>query len=644
MQLLRSFTTFSRPGQDVPIKYAYLALGRLRGFLLDCDNYNRTFDDCMDPVIRVCTRAMISESLLGLGLDASEPVGLDDLTEMIAMIQEACAEDIRIAKARLDQGSFSYEDLAELFLPGTKVVGPAAALHDAMGYTVRSSGYQEEKSLFGAKLSFSLELEFVASVGDRFGIVRFQELIGMWNGQKAMSVLFYQPINAAFLERFTLRGKTYEKIALGANFLQCAKGMFFSGSVKGTSDDGRVMVDIMTAIESGKKPASGTDTGSYALDVFTGRYAKAVHQGRLRKQGKGDPAVQKDEATGVLIIDNMCFVDRLPEDWLWNCWPVASAYHFSSKVWGQVMVEGLSPVQWQEQAWDNLVLPSDRKALLKAIVRRQREVSEIDIIKGKGEGTTFLLYGPPGTGKTLTAEAMSELFHKPLYVLSAGEMGTVPETLEEKFSDALRICAKWDCLCLVDEADTFLEQRKGSDIVRNALVCVMLRLLEYHPGVLFLTSNKVKGIDTALQSRLTMAFKYEPLDFDARHKVWTFLLNRVGRHGQESTNGFMAQFDVDVLAQAPLNGRQIKNCVRLSQALAVDNGQVLSQSVLLTTLATICTFQRDLQDGADDEYLDAADTGEQKLRMTAYMSSVSSERARKSRYSCINGISKCLGA
>ena len=43
--------------------------------------------------------------------------------------------------------------------------------------------------------------------------------------------------------------------------------------------------------------------------------------------------------------------------------------------------------------------------------------------------------------------------------------------------------------------------------MRNALVCVMLRQLEYHPGVLFLTTNKVRGIDAAIQSRLTLALK-----------------------------------------------------------------------------------------------------------------------------------------
>merc|ERR1712066_646723 len=98
-----------------------------------------------------------------------------------------------------------------------------------------------------------------------------------------------------------------------------------------------------------------------------------------------------------------------------------------------------------------------------AVVEKQRDVGSIDVIKGKGEGTTFLLYGEPGTGKTLTAEAMAEVLHKPLYVLSSGEMGTTPAELETRISSALHLCSRWNCLCLIDEADIFLEERSGKD-------------------------------------------------------------------------------------------------------------------------------------------------------------------------------------
>ena len=37
-------------------------------------------------------------------------------------------------------------------------------------------------------------------------------------------------------------------------------------------------------------------------------------------------------------------------------------------------------------------------------------------------------------------------------------------------------------LVLIDEAEMLLERRTKGDIVRNAMVCVMLRLLEYYRG------------------------------------------------------------------------------------------------------------------------------------------------------------------
>merc|ERR1712187_469999 len=107
----------------------------------------------------------------------------------------------------------------------------------------------------------------------------------------------------------------------------------------------------------------------------------------------------------------------------------------------------------------------------------------------------------------------------------------------------------------------------------------------YHPGVLFMTTNRVKGIDPAVQSRLTLALKYEPLDKLAREEIWKNLLKRLEG----------GPFDFGVLAEPSINGRQIKSCVRLSLALALHQGVTLSQDILADTLETVCTFQQDLQ-------------------------------------------------
>jgi len=145
--------------------------------------------------------------------------------------------------------------------------------------------------------------------------------------------------------------------------------------------------------------------------------------------------------------------------------------------------------------------------LIKALVSFGGEKFE-DIIQGKSGGSIFLLHGPPGIGKTLTAEAIAEVLHKPLYYVTMGELGTDPETMEIRLGEILTLCASWDALVLIDEADVFLEKRSTSDVLRNAMVCVMLRLLEYHQGILFLTTNRVTEFDPAFESRKVPVVKF----------------------------------------------------------------------------------------------------------------------------------------
>ena len=54
-----------------------------------------------------------------------------------------------------------------------------------------------------------------------------------------------------------------------------------------------------------------------------------------------------------------------------------------------------------------------------------------------------MLHGPPGTGKTLTAEGIAELLKCPLYMVSAGELGTNPRELEAELNKILDIAHSW---------------------------------------------------------------------------------------------------------------------------------------------------------------------------------------------------------
>jgi replication-associated recombination protein RarA len=78
-------------------------------------------------------------------------------------------------------------------------------------------------------------------------------------------------------------------------------------------------------------------------------------------------------------------------------------------------------VQFNEQAFDALVMTPKRKKLIQALAKSHASKRSVDFIAGKGVGSMFLLHGPPGVGKTLKTEAISEMLHKPLYVWSAWE-------------------------------------------------------------------------------------------------------------------------------------------------------------------------------------------------------------------------------
>lgn len=254
--------------------------------------------------------------------------------------------------------------------------------------------------------------------------------------------------------------------------------------------------------------------------------------------------------------------------------PFVPLFSFRQKRWLVGKVAGLSPVVFKTDVFDKLVLDDERKFIVKSLVEHSG-TSFSDIIGGKSGGFIFLLHGPPGVGKTLTAEATAETLQRPLYMVSVGELGTDPQQLETKLGQILELADRWNAVLLLDEADIFLEQRTDHDLERNAMVGIFLRLLEYFNGVMFLTTNRVKNFDRAFHSRISLALHYGEMDDNTRRKVWTNLLTaadiKIGKGG----------VNLDTLAKMPLNGRQIKNSIRLAQTIAKAKGKSVDEETLL---------------------------------------------------------------
>ncbi|THU89807.1 P-loop containing nucleoside triphosphate hydrolase protein [Dendrothele bispora CBS 962.96] len=276
-------------------------------------------------------------------------------------------------------------------------------------------------------------------------------------------------------------------------------------------------------------------------------------------------------------------------------------YNLSNQRWETFLVDEIRDPVFDRNAWDHLVLNNGVKTMIRALVEATRNdvTSNMmsDVISGKGGGLVALLHGPPGSGKTLTAEAVAESLERPLYMVGSSEMSHTPSNLEENLRRILKLASVWDAVLLIDEADVFLEKRSLNELYRNSLVSVALRMLEYHRGVLFLTTNRIKSFDEAFYSRFSIAISYPELDEEGRFAVWSAFIKLAG--GQvvdDSRDGVsLSKSDLRELASKPFNGRIIKNVVRTSKALAIAWGESLNRTHIDQVVETQEKFLQDFE-------------------------------------------------
>lgn len=264
----------------------------------------------------------------------------------------------------------------------------------------------------------------------------------------------------------------------------------------------------------------------------------------------------------------VAYKNRLNDDVLWMTSHTVYGFSLPLKKWGEFDLKYIEDVHFRNEAIQNLVIDDDRKALILALVRHSK-LGFTDIVEGKGGGTIFLLHGEPGVGKTLTAEAIADELKRPLYSVSVGELGTNPVELENRLQQVLELSASWDAVLLLDEADIYLERRVTGDPVRNAMVAIFLRLLEYHNGVMFMTTNRCADFDPAFQSRISVTLEYGAMTPDKLAKVWANLLRAANIAGINAEA---------CAALAPLNGRQVKNVIRSASILARSEGREVTMN------------------------------------------------------------------
>jgi len=130
-----------------------------------------------------------------------------------------------------------------------------------------------------------------------------------------------------------------------------------------------------------------------------------------------------------------------------------------------------------------------------------------------GQGLSLCLYGPPGTGKSelvayLARRAGRELHrHLASDLLSKWVGGT-----EELIAAAFKRASREGAVLLLDEADSFLRDRRGADHSWEVTqVNELLSQMEWFPGVVACTTNLVDELDAASLRRFVFKIKLDYL-------------------------------------------------------------------------------------------------------------------------------------
>lgn len=258
--------------------------------------------------------------------------------------------------------------------------------------------------------------------------------------------------------------------------------------------------------------------------------------------------------------------------------PRLLGYATRQRIWGQICLDWAAPKKPadKEVFLRKLQLNSRDKNMVLSLVEAHMESKEKkvkDIVENKGKGLVLLLHGPPGVGKTLTAETVAQATGRPLFVVSVAEIGLDASRAERKLEKVFALATKWQAILLVDEADVFLETRsKHSPASRNALVSVLLRVLEYYEGIIFMTTNRIRAIDVAVISRIHLAVRYDDLDADQRGSIFAYYLDQL----QDEVPTLITEEDRDAIDEFIevhgdtylFNGRQIRNVVQAAHAYA----------------------------------------------------------------------------
>jgi ATPase family associated with various cellular activities (AAA) len=212
--------------------------------------------------------------------------------------------------------------------------------------------------------------------------------------------------------------------------------------------------------------------------------------------------------------------------------------------------------------WDDLVLPTPERDLLRAIPQRVRRQEGHDAggVAGSAPsgkpGMTALFVGTPGTGKTMAADLIAADLGLRVHKVDLAVVSSESE-LEEIVERAFTAAEDGGAIVVIDGAGPLMgrspapghdevnparTQRRDLSLVapaRNGLLPDLLERSYEYPGLVIFTSTVTHGLDLSLTDRFDVVVEFPFPESDARREIWRNSLPEDARL-TESTLGYLA--------------------------------------------------------------------------------------------------------
>ncbi|MEG4323830.1 ATP-binding protein [Microcoleus sp. AT3-A2] len=181
--------------------------------------------------------------------------------------------------------------------------------------------------------------------------------------------------------------------------------------------------------------------------------------------------------------------------------------------------------------WDDLVIPSEQREMLREMVAQIRQRSQVYYRWGfggksaRGLGISALFAGMSGTGKTMAAEVVANELNLDMYRIDLSAVvskyiGETEKNLRRIF-DAAENCG---AVLLFDEADALFGRRSevkdSRDRYANQEVSYLLQRMESYQGLAILTTNLKDSLDNAFNRRIRFVVKFPFPDTAERILIW----------------------------------------------------------------------------------------------------------------------------